>query len=328
MRAQATKLGLLSTVGLIVALWPAESRSAPPGEETKAQDPNAPAIQRPKSPGAPTPGPAPKSDPAQPTEDTDVEPPPAPTGEAPAEGEPAPTTDEPEPGGSEEPDPAGLLAPSESAEAEVRPPRPTGPVPQTGISRDEKAARYYDRLYRPADNPGRFTFGARALFMAAGASESRLSGRMAGATVEAGQTWNWIGYALTGTLYGGQTLLGAAQEHEYNLMVGGGPTLGLGRLSLVRAGYLDARVGYDFFYAPTKVSAIGASDGVTESPASVTPHGPRFRLDLGLLLHRTGGGRFRHGVGATLGYQLLVGSFGGDFPRANVLMVGLNYFMG
>jgi hypothetical protein len=225
---------------------------------------------------------------------------------------------------------SGLLDPSTSSTSSTTPrPAPiAGDPAAAGISREEKSAQYYDRLYRPADNPARLNIGARALFMATGAKNSEVGGRMGGVTLEAGHTWNWIGYAITGTFYGGQTLFGKTQEHEFNMMVGGGPTLGLGRLALVRHGFLDARIGYDFFYAPAKVSFIGVSDGVTEAPDNVTPHGPRLRLDMGLLLHRSIYSKRRHGVGASIGYQMLVGSLTGHLARSNVLMVGISYFLG
>jgi hypothetical protein len=313
MKRYARKTAICSAFGLLVALWPRVGEAAPPDEQTKAEDPNAPTVQRPSTSGAP---PAPADAP------TDRPGPRDPAPDAPAPAEPAPA----EPA-TPEPATAGLLDPSADVAPAPRP-APAGDPVGAGISREEKATRYYDDLYRPDDNPARLNIGARALFMAAGAKDSQVSGRMAGLTLDAGHTWNWIGYAITGTLYGGQTILGKTQEYEYNMMVGGGPTLSLGRLALVRHGFLDARIGYDFFYAPTKVSFIGASDGITSAPDNVTPHGPRLRLDIGLLLHRSLYAKRRHGVGASFGYQMLVGSLTGEMARSNVLMVGLTYFMG
>jgi hypothetical protein len=53
-----------------------------------------------------------------------------------------------------------------------------------------------------------------------------------------------------------------------------------------------------------------------------------LRIDMGLLMHRVGNSRWRHGLGASFGYQFLVGSLTGEMPRSNVLMVGINYFLG
>lgn len=333
MKRHAQKTVVCSTFGLVVALWPATGEAAPPDEQTKAQDPNAPAVQRPKSaptgPAANDPAPAPAEPAPAPTEPEPAPTEPAPAGPSPAApdatAEPAaPTSTEP---AAAEPSPS-LLEPSARSTPAPRPAPMAGDPVGAGISREEKAKNFYDDLYRPADNPARLNIGARALFMATGAKESQVSGRMGGLSLEAGHTWNWIGYAITGTLYGGQTLIGRAQEHEFNMMVGGGPTLGLGRLALVRHGFLDARIGYDFFYAPTKVSFIGVSDGVATAPDHVTPHGPRLRLDMGLMLQRSLYSKRRHGVGVTFGYQMLVGSLSGEMARSNVLMVGLSYFLG
>lgn len=327
--------GLLS-IGLVLAGMPAQA--APPQDDEKTADSDTPQVQRPKASGTqPTaqPDQPPEAEGTQPkeTEATPDQPSPEPTEPAgetptpakskqPGQPEPQPKTSDPK-----RSDMGNLLAPSEGADpAGSRPTSP--PREESGVGREEKLTRYYSRLYRPADNPGRFNFGARGLFMAAGANHNEFGGRMGGITAEAGQSWNWIGYAITGTAYFGQTIVGKEQEHELNTMVGGGPTLGLGRLSLIRYGYLDFRIGYDFFYSPLKVSALGASHGVTEQPDALAPHGPRFRIDMGLLLRRGGTQRFRHGVGASFGYQRLIGTLIGEMRGANVLMIGFNYYLG
>lgn len=338
----ARKAVLTFGLGLLSALFPNASDAAPPPEtgedQPEAADPDSPAVQRPKASGGqqaeqpdkadaagedapPTDEPKTGDPKAEATTDTAAQQP-DPTSEAKPDPKPAPS---PEPGKA---DMGNLLAPGDDAELPAGRPVSSGNRNEAGISGDEKATRYYDRLYRPADNPSRFAFGARALFMAGSANGNEMGARMGGVTVEAGQSWNWINYALTATVYGGQGLIGEDQYVEFNTMVGGGPTLGLGRLALVRMGYLDARIGYDFFYSPTKVSFIGVSDGIDSAPANVTPHGPRFRLDMGLLIHKAGGSKWRHGVGATFGYQTLVGSFTSDFPLSHVLMIGLNYVFG
>ena len=341
----ARKAALTFGLGLLPAFFPNASDAAPPSgtgegqDQPEAANPGAPAVQRPKASGTQQGEQPDKADAATekaaPTEPKTQDPSRDPGAETSTTADPTqPTTPgepAPTPGPSPEPEKAdmgNLLAPGDDAELPAGRPVSSGNRNEAGISGDEKATRYYDRLYRPADNPSRFAFGARALFMAGSASNSGMGARMGGVTVEAGQSWNWINYALTGTFYGGQGLLGSDQYIEFNTLVGGGPTLGLGRLALVRMGYLDARIGYDFFYAPTKVSFIGVSDGVTDAPANVTPHGPRFRLDMGLLIHKAGGSKWRHGVGATFGYQTLVGSFTGDFPVSHVLMIGINYVFG
>jgi hypothetical protein len=51
------------------------------------------------------------------------------------------------------------------------------------------------------------------------------------------------------------------------------------------------------------------------------------QLNMGLLSlanHR----RFIHGLGVSMGYQALVGSFRGQLPFTHMLTVGLSYWMG
>jgi hypothetical protein len=297
-------VGPSRAAGLCVALV------GPPTDPPPA-DPPDPAAAAPADPGP---------------SETDPEDPPI---QRPAQAPPdatTPPTQPPAPATPEPPASGPLLAPSSDEVELTRPPPTTGP--DDGIGRDEKLRRYYAALYRPAHNPGRFNLGAAALFAAAGAREQRLGGRMGGLAVDAGQSFNSVGWALTASAFVGQTHFGAGQVYEFDAMVGIGPTLGLGRLSLIRNGFLDARIGYDFFYAPTRISSIGHTQGVSSRPDALAPHGPRLRINTGLLLHRPGSARFRHGLGVSFGYQALVGGLTGSFPFSNVLFVGVSYYLG
>ena len=142
--------------------------------------------------------------------------------------------------------------------------------------------------------------------------------------VELGQTWNYIGYALGATIMAGDLTFGDYGVEKYGgVLVGGGPSLGLGRLGLFGRGYLDFRVGYNFFYAP-----VSSTRPELSNPPDAAPHGPKVQVDAGLLLHDSESRRFRHGLGATIGWQMLVHTFVGDFPRVNTFIVGFGYFFG
>lgn len=194
----------------------------------------------------------------------------------------------------------------------------------SGISEDEKLARYYSALYRPSDNPGRIFFATRALFTNQSAQNSAYFGRAGGVQLEVGQTWNKFGYGVAGSVYGGLIQLGSEAEAIGSVMVGGGPSLSLGRLALVRRGFIDLRAGYDFFYVPLQSTGISP-----DTPRAIAPHGFRVSLDLGLLLRSGRGKKLRHGVGLSLGYQGFVGSLvGGRLPYTSSLMTGLSYFFG
>ena len=169
----------------------------------------------------------------------------------------------------------------------------------------------YAELYRPAGNPVRLNVIARALF-ANVSGQDRASGRMGGITADVGPAWNRVGFALT--LRGWSGRVAFAPQTVMTAMLGGGPTVGLGRLALLGRGYIDLRLGYDLHYARMQ-------DGNATST-----HGPRARLDLGLLL--TGQRRYFHGVGASLGFQRLLGSLDGQLPGSNMLSVGVAYWMG
>jgi hypothetical protein len=141
---------------------------------------------------------------------------------------------------------------------------------------------------------------------------------------EIGQTWNFIGYAIGPTVYAGSLTFGEDGVEKFGgVLVGGGPSLGLGRLSLLGRGYFDARIGYNFFYAPVSAARVGVAD-----PPDAAPHGPKIQIDAGLLLHDSERRRFRHGIGASVGWMILVHSFAGDYPLVNTFNVGVSYFFG
>lgn len=216
--------------------------------------------------------------------------------------------------GTEGPDPQGDSTPRTFSEDGF----------DAGVSEDEKLARYYSALYRPKGNPGRIFFATRALFTNQSANNSAYFGRAGGVQLEVGQTWNKFGYGIAGSVYGGLLQLGSEATAVGNVMVGGGPSLSLGRLALVRRGFVDLRAGYDFFYVPLQATGVAA-----DAPSAIAPHGFRVSLDLGLLLRSGRGKKLRHGVGLSLGYQGFVGSLVGTrLPYTSSLMTGLAYFFG
>ena len=208
---------------------------------------------------------------------------------------------------------------------------PETPTPRVRIASDrdqvdhsERMRNYYAKTYRPAHNPPRVYFAARGAFAMAGTSEGTGGGRMASANVEAGQTWNYLGYGIGATVYGGGLTFGEDGVAKFGgVLIGAGPSLGLGRLSLLGRGYLDLRVGYNFFYAP-----ISSTRPELIDPPNAAPHGPKIQVDIGMLLHDSERRRFRHGLGATIGWQMLVHTFVGEYPRLNTFNLGLGYFFG
>ena len=95
-------------------------------------------------------------------------------------------------------------------------------------------------------------------------------------------------------------------------------------IEMVRHGIgSDPRIGYSFFYAPVSTTRVGMVD-----PPDAAPHGPKITVDAGLLLHGSERRRFRHGIGASLGWQLLVHTFVGEYPIVNSFSVGFGYFFG
>jgi len=201
------------------------------------------------------------------------------------------------------------------------------------LTPNEAITKRFSPKFRPKNNPGKLNVAARLMFANAGGGDSQ-GGRFGGAAVDVGQSWNHFGYALTGTLWGGRYLPGAEGTTEINALLGIGPTVGLGRMALLGRGFLDLRAGYDFYYGVVNRRGNGAilkpqaDDSIAFSPArNLASHGPRVRLDLGLLTLNTSR-RFFHGIGMSMGYQALVGSFVGKMPVAHMLTLGLSYWMG
>ncbi|MCB9567604.1 MAG: hypothetical protein H6710_10410 [Myxococcales bacterium] len=236
----------------------------------------------------------------------------------------APSTAEPSP-----PAPTasgGLLGPSEAEEtppAEFRPPPPSLDDGDLSDSQREAQAAYFQNLYRPPNNPGRFNAVLRTTYTILGSNDHHLSGRFFGVSADIGQSWNTMGYALSLHANFGELKLREDGSVWTPVMIGAGPSVDLGRLALLQRGYLDLRVGYDFYYAPGR-----SRDPVNVDPFSITPHGPRLQLNMGLLGNPARQRRFFHGIGATVGYQALVGSFSGDLPFTSVLLFGLSYYVG
>jgi hypothetical protein len=200
------------------------------------------------------------------------------------------------------------------------------------LSPSEAITAAYSPRYRPKDNPGRFNFAVRGMFANAGGSKI-VGGRLGGFAADVGQTWNGFGYAATGTVWGGRLGLKPETGHEINALIGIGPTIGLGRLALLGRGDLDLRLGYDFYYAvvnqrdETILKGNDPGDVTVAKAKNLVPHGPRVRLDLGLLSLDTRR-KFFHGFGFSMGYQALVGSMNGGLPPAHMLTLGIAYWMG
>jgi hypothetical protein len=97
---------------------------------------------------------------------------------------------------------------------------------------------------------------------------------------------------------------------------------------------VDFRIGYDIYYGAVNQARSGSAllatqgeDGLrVVQTENLVPHGPRARLDLGLM--GAGNRRYFHGFGLSMGYQALVGSFRGDLPPTSMLTLGLSYWMG
>ena len=278
----------------------AEAATQPPGEtgETTGETPDVIETESGPEEGAPAEG--------------------SPTAEAPSEVAPADTPAD----GEEKPAMEDLLVSNEEAPSRVR----VAPDPnRSNVDHNERMRNYYKDIYRPAHNPSRVYFAARAAFALAGTSDTGGGGRMGMGNIEVGQTWNYIGWAIGPTLMAGSLTFGEQGIEQFGgILVGGGPSIGLGRLSLLGRGYLDLRLGYNFFYAPIASTRAELSD-----PPDASPHGPKVQVDVGLLLHDSESRRFRHGLGANIGYQALVHSFTGDgYPRINAFTIGLGYFFG
>lgn len=303
-----------------MALEPAASESAVPQARPPVQSPkgNAPGVAEPTDlPTAP----------ANPNEV------PAPAG-ASAPADPAGTPSTPA-DAAISPD---MLDESTAAKAPAAATAPT-PAKAAVVSDDEELSpneaitKAYGPKFRPKTNPGKLNIAARLMFANAGGKNS-VGGRMGGLAVDVGQSFNRFGYAVTGTVWGGRYIAASEGTTEINALIGLGPTVGLGRMALLGRGFLDLRVGYDFYYGVVNRGASGTTlrpqgeSSVELTPArNLLPHGPRVRLDLGLLA-LSDSRKYFHGIGMSMGYQALVGSFTGEMPVAHMLTIGLAYWMG
>ncbi len=218
-----------------------------------------------------------------------------------------------------------LLGPSVNRHPSERAPGQIRSEEESAEQEDAAIAAMYRNLFRPPGNPGRFNVVVRGVYMIAGNGKSTLSGRLGGITADIGQSFNKIGYAVTVAAHFG-SLLHTTKERETQTiaLLGGGPTINLGRLALLQRGFLDARLGYDFFVAPTReiIDNMAIADGIR------APHGPRFNINMGLLSNPARARKLFSGFGLTIGYQALVGDLRGDLPFTNMLQFGLVYWGG
>ena len=140
-------------------------------------------------------------------------------------------------------DPALLDAkdPDEGRPAAVRPvaTQASGSSPEEQLAAMDDA---YALRYRPASNPVRLNVAGRVMF-ANVSGQDRVNGRLGGASIDVGPSWNRVGVSGTLTGWGGRVLLPPATGGELNAMIGGGLTLSLGRLALLSHGFLDLRLG-------------------------------------------------------------------------------------
>ncbi len=201
------------------------------------------------------------------------------------------------------------------------------------LTPNEAITRTYAPKFRPKTNPGRLNVAARLMFANAGANGAG-GGRLGGLSVDVGQSWNRFGYAVTATAFGGRYALAETGTAEINALLGAGPTIGLGRMALLGRGFLDLRLGYDVFYGvvnqrdtSTVVRPQNSSDVSLSPTRNLLPHGPRVRLDLGFV-GLNDSRRYFHGIGVSMGYQALVGSFRGAMPVTHMLTLGLSYWLG
>ncbi len=193
---------------------------------------------------------------------------------------------------------------------------------------DAARAAMFKQLYRPKSNPLRFNIMARALFSYVGNNAGTASGRAGGLELDLGATLNSFGFALT--LHGKGALVSFPEDRKTELLgfFGGGPTISLGRLAYLQNGFLDLRLGYDFLYSPTRqLDRVGDVDP-DANVQNRAPHGPRLNLNMGLMLNQAGSRKRFQAIGATVGYQALVGSLNGEIPFMNMLTFGLTYWNG
>jgi hypothetical protein len=102
----------------------------------------------------------------------------------------------------------------------------------------------------------------------------------------------------------------------------------MGRLTLVRRGFVDLRAGYDFYHATVRNVPEIEDTNDPDPGSSRAPHGPRMSLDLGLVAEERKTARWFHGFGLGLGYRALVGSFSRSLPTVHLLSLGLVYWLG
>ncbi|GEM_PF-2696222 len=208
---------------------------------------------------------------------------------------------------------ADLLAPS----ARPSPPRTVVGGEQRGQA---NRTRYFKNLYRPTENPASFLMRAEGSFAMFGNEQSR-GGRAVGLGIGFGQSWNYFSYSVDASLYAGKIRFTQTKGDpvvQNNILVGGGPTVGLGRLGLAQRSLLEVEAGYSFFYGTTAPVSSGAP-----SPDAVAPHGPRVRLNAGFAVDNTDRGSQHRMVGLSLGWQGLMHSFGGEYPYTNAFIFGL-----
>lgn len=302
----------------LLLLAPSLAWAAPPDEPPPVQRPSKPVSEATET--APEAGQVSESEGPTPAVDPEASPmDPAGADESPPVSPPDDpvTAEQPE----QKQDLSNLLV---SDQSEATAPRVRAPDDRNRVDRNERLRNYYARIYRPPHNPSRIYFGARAAYAMAGTSDGSGGGRMGFVNAELGQTWNYVGYALGLTALAGDLTFGNQGVEKYGgVIVGGGPSLGLGRLGLLGRGYIDFRAGYNFFYAPVMSTRPELND-----PPDAAPHGPKVQVDVGLMFQDSESRRFRHGLGVTLGWQMLVHSFTGDFPRVNSFVVGAGYFFG
>lgn len=294
-----------------------------------AQTPPVP-LQRPPNavqvqPAATAPSPAPAVVPAPPVE-ASANTPASPPLTAPADPSPA-ATPQPTPAdarGTQAPGLAEqLLGPSVNQHPERRPTEPVRSEDEAIAAEDEALAALYRDMFRPKSNPGRFHILARAQYSLGSSLDGTLSGRTGGLQLDLGQSFNFIGYAASLRAEGGAIDFGPEGRTQITGLLGGGPTLSLGRLGMLQRGYVDLRLGYDFLYAPARQRLL---EGGVQALPGYAPHGPRVQLNLGLLVNSGRTRRLFHGVGLGLGYQVLVASFRGDLPVSQFLQFSLHYW--
>jgi hypothetical protein len=320
---------------LLSAVWIPQAGAAPApagSAEVPVQRPlNSVPVQPAPAPGPVAPAPAPQASSA-PATDPGAIVSPAPAGDpstAPAPSpvaQPTPTAHAPaEPAQPSQPGLAEqLLGPSVNQAPERRPVGPVRSENEAAETEDQAIAAMYRELYRPKRNPGRLHIIARAQFsFGSSFADHQLSGRTGGVHLDLGQSFNFIGYALSLRAEGGAIDVEPTRRTQITGLLGGGPTITLGRLGMLQRGYLDLRVGYDFLFAPAR--NVGADLTVTAAPAYF-PHGPRAHLNMGLMINPGVTRKMFHGVGFSLGYQVLVGTFRGDLPASQFLSFGLHYW--